>query len=583
MKRVLGITAIIFPPLLMGVLLLLPEWDIVIRVPLFHFYIVTFFTFTAAVVALLFASVLDIQSLYRHRLLVTAFASMGALFFIHGSTTPGAIILEPNPGIRWAAWLTLFMGGLLFALAGFDKPSQPLKPRHYHMINWVVAIFYIFFAGVVYLRPEWLTAVDEIADPIHEQLAFWSTLLLWIYASIRFAQIWQETKNQVDGAIAIIALWLLWASVSMHQFPTWELSWWVYHILLLSGAMLAFVSLISHYEQLRKFRPTWYYFAIGLVFTALTTLLASYLLTNIVEQEFMNVTDMEGAIIQARRLGLLVVGVSMGALFLTLLVVVRRAEGLIAERTDELASAYSNLQASEALRTDLTNMIIHDLRSPLTGINLSIDLLSESLKDPRKEAFRERFLANARSSIGRMLNLINQLLDMTRLEAGQLELHREPVEIGPLLTARAQSFYSQSEASKIEIDVPTIGRIPSVSADAGFISRVVDNLIDNALKFTGSGGKVTLWAEPNGREVMIQVQDTGEGIPADKLESVFDKYAQVKDLNEDGTRQGTGLGLPFCRMVVEAHNGRIWVESEIGVGSTFSFTLPIAENGRIGS
>jgi hypothetical protein len=102
--------------------------DVVIRVPLFHFYIVTFFTFTAAVVALLLASVLGAQSLYRHRLLVTAFASMGALFFIHGSTTPGAIILEANPGIRWAAWLTLFVGGLLFALAGFDRPSKP-KPE----------------------------------------------------------------------------------------------------------------------------------------------------------------------------------------------------------------------------------------------------------------------------------------------------------------------------------------------------------------------------------------------------------------------------------------------------------------------
>jgi signal transduction histidine kinase len=578
MKRALGLTAILLPPILMGILLLLPDLDTSFSDPLFHFYIVTFFTFTSAVVALLFAAVLDERSVYRHRLLVTAFASMAAIFFIHGVTTRGALILQSNPGIRWAAWLTLFIGGLLFALAGFDRPVSPLKSGHYRRINSVVAIFIVFFMGVVFLRTQWLTAIDEVASPFHAQLAFGSTLIVWIYAAVRFGQIWRETRNRVDGTMAFIAFWMIWATVSMHQFTTWQLSWWLYHVLLLASVLLAFTALITQYEQIRYFRPTWYYFAIGLVVTALMTLLASFLLTEVVEREFVASPNPEEAIVQARILGLIIAGGSLGTLFFALLVVVRRSEKLLGERTDELAGAYRNLQASEALRADLTDMVVHDLRSPLSGINLSIDMLAESFKDPDKKAFQDRFIENARSSIRRMLNLINQLLDMTRLEAGQLELNRASLHISDLLTARATAFAVQSEANRVNLVVEPANGLPDVYADESFIGRVLDNLIDNALKYTSSGGTISLLANANGREVIVQVQDTGEGIPSDSLNTIFEKYAQVKNQDNKETRQGTGLGLPFCRLVVEAHNGRIWVDSTVGTGSTFSFTLPISAN-----
>jgi signal transduction histidine kinase len=578
MKRALGLTAILLPPILMGILLLLPDLDTSFSDPLFHFYIVTFFTFTSAVVALLFAAVLDERSVYRHRLLVTAFASMAAIFFIHGVTTRGVLILQSNPGIRWAAWLTLFIGGLLFALAGFDRPVSPLKSGHYRRINSVVAIFIVFFMGVVFLRTQWLTAIDEVASPFHAQLAFGSTLIVWIYAAVRFGQIWRETRNRVDGTMAFIAFWMIWATVSMHQFTTWQLSWWLYHVLLLASVLLAFTALITQYEQIRYFRPTWYYFAIGLVVTALMTLLASFLLTEVVEREFVASPNPEEAIVQARILGLIIAGGSLGTLFFALLVVVRRSEKLLGERTDELAGAYRNLQASEALRADLTDMVVHDLRSPLSGINLSIDMLAESFKDPDKKAFQDRFIENARSSIRRMLNLINQLLDMTRLEAGQLELNRASLHISDLLTARATAFAVQSEANRVNLVVEPANGLPDVYADESFIGRVLDNLIDNALKYTSSGGTISLLANANGREVIVQVQDTGEGIPSDSLNTIFEKYAQVKNQDNKETRQGTGLGLPFCRLVVEAHNGRIWVDSTVGTGSTFSFTLPISAN-----
>jgi NtrC-family two-component system sensor histidine kinase KinB len=203
-------------------------------------------------------------------------------------------------------------------------------------------------------------------------------------------------------------------------------------------------------------------------------------------------------------------------------------------------------------------------------------MLVESLTDPKKAAFQERFLGNARSSIQRMLNLINQLLDMTRFEAGQLELNQSSWPISELLQTRAKAFAVQSEANEINIIVEPADTLPAVYADANFIGRVLDNLIDNALKFTESGGTISLLAQPNGANVLVQVQDTGEGIPEEDLASIFDKYAQVKGKKSQEDRQGTGLGLTFCKLVVEAHNGRIWVDSQVGVGSTFSFTLPIS-------
>jgi signal transduction histidine kinase len=365
----------------------------------------------------------------------------------------------------------------------------------------------------------------------------------------------------------------------MHQFSTWELSWWMCHILLLGSALLTFAALINQYEQIRYFRPTWYYFAIGLVVTALMTLLTSYLLTEVVEQEFLASTNPAEAMVQARIIGLTIAGISLGTLFFSLLIVVRRAEGLIQDRTDELATAYNNLQASEALRADLADMVVHDLRSPLTGINLSIDMLGESINDPEMVGIQKRLLGNARSSTNRMLNLINQLLDMTRLEAGQLELSRTQVNINNLLDARATAHFIQSEANKIKLVVEEGSGLPMVNLDYDLVGRVLDNLIDNAMKFTDPNGTISLRAKKNGRDVIVQVQDTGEGIPTTSLENIFEKYAQVrKNRDNKEARQGTGLGLPFCRMVVEAHNGRIWAESEVGVGSIFCFTLPISEN-----
>jgi signal transduction histidine kinase len=175
-----------------------------------------------------------------------------------------------------------------------------------------------------------------------------------------------------------------------------------------------------------------------------------------------------------------------------------------------------------------------------------------------------------------MLRLINDLLDVARLEGGRLQLARTPLAIRPLLQEQAALHAARAEAGEKAITVATPASLPAPAADPDLIGRVLDNLINNALKYTKQGGQIILRAGRADGALLVQVEDDGEGMAPEQAARVFDKFYQVKDGSGKARRGGAGLGLAFCKLVVEAHNGRIWAESEQGVGSTFSFTLPLA-------
>ena len=184
--------------------------------------------------------------------------------------------------------------------------------------------------------------------------AFLFTFVIWTAAAYALWRIWQQTQNQVDGVMALISVWLAIGTISMHGFDLWLLSWWLYHLLLLMGAITAVAILIQSYEQLRRFRLTYYYLAIGLIATAALTLWASHLVAEFVQQGInsevetilmgtgisrADLPDMTQMVISARITGLWVAGLTMGTLFAALLFIVNRADGLIVRRTDELAQA----------------------------------------------------------------------------------------------------------------------------------------------------------------------------------------------------------------------------------------------------
>jgi len=228
------------------------------------------------------------------------------------------------------------------------------------------------------------------------------------------------------------------------------------------------------------------------------------------------------------------------------------------------------------LRDDLTHMLVHDLRSPLTVLGGSLDLIEVSFDKRDRDDFNS-MLAMARRGSARMLNLVNQLLDINGLESGQMPLNLEDVDVSAFLDEIADRFLPLAAETGIEIEVMAEQGLPTLYADPVLIGRVLNNLLDNAIKFTPDGGHIQLWARPDSADdpkvILIGVSDNGPGIPPEEHSRLFRKFERV--LTAEGRRTGTGLGLPFCKLAVEAHGGRILVESEVGKGSTFIVRLPV--------
>ncbi len=231
----------------------------------------------------------------------------------------------------------------------------------------------------------------------------------------------------------------------------------------------------------------------------------------------------------------------------------------------------------ERLREDLTGMLVHDLRSPMSLVLASVSMLPEATTRLDQEQV-DRLIAIARRSGERILALIDDLLDISQLERGQLPMSIQSASISQLFHEVTARYMPMASANDIVLTADAGDGFLSVDVDSSLILRVLSNLVDNALKFTPNGGEVKLSAEEDPRSapgsVIISVRDTGPGIPYSARPQLFEKFQQIPNIH--GRRRGTGLGLPFCKLAVEAHGGQIWVESEVGEGSTFSLTLPTA-------
>jgi NtrC-family two-component system sensor histidine kinase KinB len=233
----------------------------------------------------------------------------------------------------------------------------------------------------------------------------------------------------------------------------------------------------------------------------------------------------------------------------------------------------TKLRELDRLKSEFVMAASHELRTPLTTITMSVNLLEETAREKLTDKERT-LLAAAREELERIKALVNDLLDLSKIEAGKMELAFERVPVGLLLEKAIAALRVQADEKGIALTSAIPEGLPQVRADANKVTWVLTNLIANALRYTRRGGSVRLTAEKAGPQVHLSVTDTGAGIPYEYQSRVFDKFAQFK--GRDST-QGTGLGLAICKEVVRAHGGTIWVESEPGKGSTFTFTLPIAE------
>ncbi len=230
----------------------------------------------------------------------------------------------------------------------------------------------------------------------------------------------------------------------------------------------------------------------------------------------------------------------------------------------------------ERMRQELSSMIVHDLRNPITSITSSLMMLHDLIAGGDLDTGVLLDVVNiARSSANYMVNLVQSILDVARLEENNLVLDRESFSLDDCVDYAVTSVTSQARAAGIALAIDVPGDLPAVWVDAEKIRRVIVNLLDNAVRHTPQGGRVRLaaWHDTRADAVITCVEDTGPGVPPEARNRIFDKFMQLGKRAPRGY-SGTGLGLAFCKMVVEAHDGMIWVEDASLGGAAFCFSLP---------
>ena len=234
----------------------------------------------------------------------------------------------------------------------------------------------------------------------------------------------------------------------------------------------------------------------------------------------------------------------------------------------QLQQNYERLQEIEKLRDDMRNMIVHDLRTPLTAVIVGVEMLESQ----GELSVMQRQMIDIAAGGGRtLLGMINDLLDVEKMESGTMLLQATELSAATLVAAALEQVGSLAEMEGTALVSGLDAGLPAFTGDEGKLTRTLVNLVANAIKFTRAGTVTVTASQPGPESIRFAVRDTGTGIPAESFERIFEKYGQL----DAGHRVGTGLGLAFCKLAVEAHGGRIDVESTPGVGSTFSFTIPV--------
>jgi signal transduction histidine kinase len=243
----------------------------------------------------------------------------------------------------------------------------------------------------------------------------------------------------------------------------------------------------------------------------------------------------------------------------------------------ELERANQELKKIDEMKSEFVSVASHELRTPLAAIKNAVQLMLQGRTGEINEN-QAKFLSMAERNINRLTGILNSLLDLSRIESGNIRLKFEELDLRGPIEFILSSLKPQADARSIQFKMDIPEELPLVYGDRDKLEQILTNLVGNAIKFTPEGGEISVSAKPFEEEgmVAISVRDSGLGIPADQLDKIFEKFHQVEDsLRRSIT--GTGLGLAITKGLVEAQQGKIWVESEVGKGSTFTFTLPMSQ------
>jgi signal transduction histidine kinase len=237
----------------------------------------------------------------------------------------------------------------------------------------------------------------------------------------------------------------------------------------------------------------------------------------------------------------------------------------------ELERVNRELKKTDETKMKFIGIASHELKTPLTAIKANIDfILSE--KGGRVPENLKPYLITIQRNTNRIQMRMDQLLDLSRMKSNRLLFNREPILLSEVIGGYISEVTPVEKRLSIQVGIPP-GLL--IDADRNALHDIFINLLSNAFKFTADGGQVSILAGPKDQSILFEIKDTGMGIPEDKIQMIFDEFYQV----ESGKHGGTGLGLAIAKGLVEEHGGNIWVESQLGRGSTFYFTLPLsAEN-----
>lgn len=239
----------------------------------------------------------------------------------------------------------------------------------------------------------------------------------------------------------------------------------------------------------------------------------------------------------------------------------------------------SSQRELETMKLDFVSIAAHELRTPLTAIRGYLSLLiSENEAANILNEDQRAYLERAYLSSNQLFSLVENLLNVARIERGSVVVDSEPVEWAPLVQQIVQSFSSLASERKVKLSFMPIDTSTKVMVDAIMIGEVLSNLLDNAIRYTHSGGAVLVFLEVTDKTVITHIKDDGQGIPKESISHLFSKFYRVSGVLEQGSK-GTGLGLYISKEIVKLHGGDIWVDSELGKGSVFSFSVPRVVNG----
>lgn len=285
---------------------------------------------------------------------------------------------------------------------------------------------------------------------------------------------------------------------------------------------------------------------------------------------YRDVTRLDNELTRSALIAAGTVGGAMLLLYLALLVIIRRADRILNQQRSELENQNVQMAQLQQYRDDLTGMIVHDLRNPMTSVIGNLSMLRED--SAAFDSEQQAMVLSSMQSSEEVMTMLNDLLSVNRMEQGSVALKRESFGAADWLRARAARLEGAANHQGVRLRVEVAPPNLQIHADKQLLSRVIDNLVTNALHHTDNGGEIRLSAQRNENgELVMAIQDNGEGIAAADIPHLFDKFYRAD--NQKRHASGAGLGLAFCKLAVEAHQGRIWVESREGQGSTFSFTI----------